>query len=107
MYYTGDNCHLSFSFPVFVASVGYEICLHFFLDCLSFHVWPFRSTTCISFCLPQAHILNLCVHELLVVTLYEARIVDEDLCQDVSKTEISSFLNNDTNANELFGELIV
>ena len=52
----------------------------------------------------QAHLLNVCVHELLLVTLIEQQAVDESDCEDGTPTEISSFLNSCTNASQPWGE---
>ena len=53
----------------------------------------------------QAHILNLCLHELLLVTLIEEQIISEDTCDVEKRTEISSFLKSDIKTTEAWGEL--
>lgn len=54
----------------------------------------------------QPHILNVCVHELLLVTLIEEQIVSEDTCEDATRTKISSFLKTDTNTGEPWCKLL-
>ena len=41
----------------------------------------------------QAHLLNVCVHELLIVTLSEEQIITDDFFHDAARTKISSFLH--------------
>ncbi len=49
--------------------------------------------------------LNVCVHELLLVTLIEEQTIDQDACEDGARTEISSFLSSHTNTSEPWGKL--
>lgn len=53
----------------------------------------------------QAHVLNVCVHELLLVRLVEQQAIDENEWEDGARTEISSFLNSRANASQPWGEL--
>ena len=54
----------------------------------------------------QAHMLNVCVHELLLVTLIQQQAIDQHECEDAARTETSSFLNSRTNMNLPWGELV-
>lgn len=53
----------------------------------------------------QAHLLNVCVHELLLLRLVEQQAIDENEWEDGARTEISSFLNSRANASQPWGEL--
>ena len=53
----------------------------------------------------QAHTLNVCVHELLLVTLIKEETIDQGVCKDGAQTEMSSFLTSHTNTSEPWGEL--
>ena len=50
--------------------------------------------------------LNVCVHELLLVTLIQQQAIDQHECEDAARTETSSFLNSRTNMNLPWGELV-
>lgn len=73
------------------------------LDLISVN-WIFSQRTNILI-LFQAHMLNVCVHELLLVTLIQQQAIDQHKCEDGARTEISSFLNSRSNTNQPWGEL--
>ena len=63
------------------------------------------STIILILFMSQAHVLNVCVHELLLVKLVEQQAIDENEWEDGARTEISSFLNSCANASQPWGEL--
>lgn len=93
----GDQPSLKTAFQVSLLSGETELAISLSLrltqSCLIALNWKEAQEILTSCPGAEAHLLNVCVHELLIVTLSEEQIITDDFFHDAARTKISSFLH--------------